>query len=523
MTAERNKKVSEKLQTDRDSQINVVVNSQGEDDMIELTSVFRNMKALCPLYVWIILLLAVLGVSLPLLLYQFTKPNTRVASVVTLDYDVVYEPDLSVTPTVSVIPTPEPVRDLTAPDGTELDLSQITSSYVLQNALSGLVLSKEISITQLRDNIRVERILTEDSRRQQEVASKMLADKNSGAYAQLQSVELTYVNQFVVSLENGFGSEEDGKKIYLEDDELCSLLDRVLNSYNDYLAMNYADFKLPGDEISVIDTEGLDIMESLDLLRSAMDNLYRYCDEQTDEVKAYRSWRDGRSLSDLMQTLETAREVNVEYLYSHVYANSIAKNRSEMLSKYRYQLREAQTKLDVANENIATTEEILKNYKHDQIFVENQESDSSKSTRITTDYYNKLILQQAQNYDDKASLEITIDDLKAKIENLQADSQVTDTEKAKVELAKAMEVCSEVYNSICEQMEEVMAAPFYTTFADSSAAQGKSVGFLSACMKKMVLGAILGVFLGCCLWFVSAFAAEIRRAGRKTSDKEVAR
>ena len=203
MTAERNKKVSEKLQTDRDSQINVVVNSQGEDDMIELTSVFRNMKALCPLYVWIILLLAVLGVSLPLLLYQFTKPNTRVASVVTLDYDVVYEPELSVTPTVSVIPTPEPVRDLTAPDGTELDLSQITSSYVLQNALSGLVLSKEISITQLRDNIRVERILTEDSRRQQEVASKMLADKNSGAYAQLQSVELTYVNQFVVSLENG--------------------------------------------------------------------------------------------------------------------------------------------------------------------------------------------------------------------------------------------------------------------------------------------------------------------------------
>ena len=57
----------------------------------------------------------------------------------------------------------------------------------------------------LRANIRIDRILTEDSRRQQEVASRMMDDKSAAAYAQVQNIDLTYINSFVVSLTNGFG------------------------------------------------------------------------------------------------------------------------------------------------------------------------------------------------------------------------------------------------------------------------------------------------------------------------------
>lgn len=505
------------LSIEKDSQINVVVNRQGEDDVIDLMRVFHNMKIKGSVYAWVLILLMVIGVCAPLLIYQLSGPGKdyRVSSAVTLDYDVLDETDTLISP------TPKPVEDLSAPDGTELDLSQITSAYVLQNALDGLVLSKEITIAQLRDNVKVERILTEDSRRQQEVASKMLEDKNAGAYSQLQSVELTYVNHFIVSLDNGFGDPDSGELIYLPNDELAVLLNRILASYNDYLVLTYADFKLPGDAISVIDTENLDIMESLDQLRTAMSDLYDYCDSQSDEVKAYRSYRNGRSLYDLMETLQTARDVNVEYLYSHVYANSIAKDRAEMLGKYRYMLREAQTKLDVANDNIATTAEILASYKYDQISVENQDKDSSKSTKVTTDYYNELILQQAKNYDEAASLAITIDDLKMKIANLETNTSVLSVEQAKEELSKAIDVCSDVYDSICAQMEEIMQAPFYTTYADATAAQGiAQQNFLSANAKKMILGAVVGAFLGFGLWFAVAFAAEMKR-GKKDDEGEV--
>ncbi|MBQ2558211.1 MAG: hypothetical protein II553_04290 [Lachnospiraceae bacterium] len=496
----------------KDSQINVVVNRSGENDgSIDLMRVLGNMKVKGRVYAWVVILCMVIGVCAPLLLYQIAGDNTRVASVVTFDYDVIDTTNPLITP------TPKPVKDLTAPDGTELDVSQITSSFVLQDALRGVTLSEDISIGALRKNISIERMLTEDSRRQQEIAKQMLADKNNAAYAQLQSIKLSYVNQIIVSLSNGFSEEEeeeDKNKIYLPDDELRLLLDRILISYNNYLATTYANLMLPGDEISVIDAEHLDIMESVDLLRQALTNLYDYCDSKSDEIKAYRSYRDGRSLTDLMETLQTARDVNVEYLYSDITASSVAKDREAMIAKYRFQMREAQTKLDVVNEQIAQTAETLKNYKHDQIYVEQQDGEGSKTTKITTEYYNKLILEQAANYENATVLEITIDDLKAKIESLQSETAAVDTEKAKVELAAAIKICHEVYTQICDQMEEIYGSSFYTTYANRSAAQGKAPGFLAANMKKMIIGAVLGAFLACGLWFVSAFAAEMKRGGK---------
>ena len=491
------------LPIDKNSQINVVINNTDEDDEIDLGSVFHNIKEKAKVYLWVLLLCAVLGMCAALLMYQFSKKYPNMTSVVTLDYDVANPNN----------PRAEkkPVTNLTAPDGTDLDLSQITSSYVLQNALNDLVLSDDISVKQLRDNIQVERILTEDSRRQQEVASRMLADKNNQAYAQLQSVKLTYINQFVVSLNNGFGNPDARQKIYLPDNELQTILNRILASYNDFLVETYQNFKLPSDDFSVIDIENLDIMESLELLRTAIRNLYNYCSEMPDEVKAYRSLVSGTSLNDIMETIQLVQEVHVDYLYSYIYANSVAKDREILLRNYNYNLREAQTKLDIANEKITVTDEVLKNYKNDQIFVDNQESNNSKSTQITTDYYNSLILEQGQNYEEAAQLEIEIADLKMKISNLLEGVSSQDVQNSYNELQQVYEMCQKVYALVCSQMEEIMTKPFYTTFADYTAAQGKVSGTFSEIAKNAIIGIAGGGVIGCGIWFFAAFGAELMR------------
>ena len=502
-----------------DSKINVVVNrTSDEDDAVSLLHVLGFMKKRAGFFVWVIALFVVVGVCLPLIISQLSKESLRAVSVVTLDYDVVDTTNPRITP------TPRPVTDLTAPDGTPLDLSGLTSAYVLQSALDGLTLSEELTVAVLRDNIHVDRILTEDSRRQQEVASKMLADKNGAAYSQLQSVKLTYVNQFVVSIDNGFSTDLDNekKKVYLRDDELRLLLNRILESYDSYLAMTYADLKIPGDEIGVIDTEGLDIMESLDLLQASVNGLYAFCDAQPDAVKDYRSYRDGRSLRDLMETLQTVSDVNVNYLSSHVYANSIAKDTDAMLSKYRYTLRETESKLDVVKDTIATTKEMIAAYKPDRILLSSQENDSVRTTYVTTDYYNQLMISQAENYQKAAELEVEINTIKEKIANLEKGSTNGKAEQAKAELAEAVKTCHDVYVSVREQMEEIMGSAFYTRYADASAAQGKQESFLTANAKGMVIGAVLGALLACGWWFVNAFAAEMKRSGKKETGEEVA-
>ncbi|MBP5461080.1 MAG: hypothetical protein J6Y20_03030 [Lachnospiraceae bacterium] len=488
------------LSIEKDSQINVVVNRpDGEESGIDLMRVFHVMRVKRRVYAWVLILCMVLGMCAPLLMYQWQAHMVRVSSVVTLNYK---------------LPSGKKVSSLTAPDGKELDLSQLTSAYVLQGALDQVSLPSAVTVSRLRDNIRIDRILTEESRRQQEVASKMLQDKTNAAYTQLQSVKLTYINQFIVALDNGFGG------VNLSDSDLRNLLDQVLKSYNAYLAKTYADMYLPADEVSIIDVDSLDVMESLDLLRDAMDNLYSYCDSKPKDIRAYRSWSDGRSLEDLKVYIETLQSVNVDYLYSYVYANSIAEDRNTMISKYQYRLRNAQQSLAEINGNIATMKAIIDSYKPDQIFVDNQSSDTTKATKVTTDYYNQLVLELASDYRSAASLEIRIADLEDKISALQTGNTTKDIAEAKEELRRAIDVCSEAYRQVYDHMQEIVERPFYTTYLEFSSAQGEAEGFLGTNVKKMAVGAVAGAFIACGLWFVSAFVAELKRANRRVSGRK---
>lgn len=504
------------LTRDRDSRIEVVVNQPGADTVTEinLLRVFRNMKRRFRVFIWVILLCFTVGICAPLLMYQLDQKPLTVSSVVTLEYDVVKRNS------AGLIVSSTPVADLTAPNGEALDLNQLTSSYVLQAALDGAELSRPISLENLRNNIRIDRILAEDSRRQLEVASQMMADKNTGAYSQVQNIDLTYVNRFVVSLTNGFGSADSRSKTELTNAELRLVLDRILYAYNDYLVNTYADIKLPDDEFSAIDIEKQDILDSLDMLRTAVQDLYDFCSVKPAAIRHYRSWRTGYSLNDLMAELETARTVNVNYLNSYVSTHSIVRDRDAMITNYRYQLRNAQTRLDTLNENIRTVQNILDNYKNDEIFVSMQESDTARATRTTTDYYNKLVLEQADNYDRAAKLEVKIADLQYKLDSLtaaaEAGAEAYGQEQATRELADALEVCRRVYARIRDHFEEIHSSAFFTTYAEHTVAQGKVVSFLSACAKKMVIGGVGGAVIGGALWFLSGIAAEFR--GRKEED-----
>ena len=530
-----------KLTIDKDAQINVVVNTPDSgEDTIDLGRVFHNMKVKRRIFAWVLVLCLVVGIAAPLLMYQFNPPVLTVASVVTLRYEIPMA-RTTVNGREVLVPLAEyegidpeivyvPVSDLTAPDGKELDLSLITSAYVLQNAVSGLDLSQPVTLANLRSNISIERVLTDESRRAQELASKMSDDKNSGAYEQIQSVSMKYDTKFVVRLSNGFGDEDSDIKYDLTDAELRALLDRILSAYNDYLVMTYADMKLPDDEIAVIDTENLDILESLELLRTASDDLLEYCERKPESVRLYRSSRDGRSLEDWMQTIRTGREVSIDYLYSDVYTNMIVRNRETMITSYQYQLRNAQTKLDTVNENIATTKAILEQYKNDEIFVSMQESDSSKSTKTTTDYYNELILQQSKNYGQVAALETQIADLKDKISNLSAGDATRSAAAAsseavaaaEEELEKTVAASRTVYEGVKAHMQELFSSAFYTDYAEHTVPQGKVQNFLSASLKKMIIGGVVGAVLACGLWFLAALAPEFQRGRKEDDGKEAA-
>ena len=485
------------LENNENRQIQLVVNRPEDDETtIDLANVFHNMKVKSRLFAWVLVLCLVVGVCAPLLLYQIQKPMLTVSSVVTLRYEV----------------NGRTVSDLTAPDGTTLDLNQITSAYVLQTALDGMNLSKPITAGVLRNNISIRTVLTEESQRTKEALAGLADAKNAEAYNQLQTAEMKYRNRFVVSLTNGFKEDEESRTVTeLTDAELKLLLDRILTIYNDYLVRTYADIKLPEDAISIIDTEALDVLDSLDQLRAGIDKLYTYCNQKTGTVKAYRSWQTGRNLRDWMETLQTFKSINVDYLYSMVSENAITNDKASLLTGWKYLLRAAQNELDEVNERISETKTLLKNYKNDEVIVSMQESDAAKSTKASTAYYNSLILQQAADYEKVAELNATIADYTDRITRMNDATQTEVTDAVKEELARSISSAKSLYEQINAHMEELFESPLYKTFEDHSAPQGKLQSFLTANVKKMIIGGVAGAVIACGLWFLAALAPEFSK------------
>ena len=518
---------------EKDRQIQLVLNSPGqeEEDSIDLGRVFHNMKLRARVFAWVTVLCMVIGVCAPLLMYQFNPPQLRVTSVATLDYELQYswEDIRAMAQTKKERERIDQARlegdtsllyrqvtDLTAPNLTALDLNQITSAYVLNNALRATGLDGKVNADVLRGNISIQRILTEDSRVQQELLSSMIEDKNNNAYNTAKELELQYTNQFIVSLKNGFG-QEDGPKVELKDGELRTLLNAILTSYNEYMVRTYADSRLPTDEISIIDTEELDILEALEQLRTAEQNLYDFCQNKSYQERTYVSAKTGHTLTDWMQALKTVEDTHINYLYSYVYAEGIAKDPTELISNYQYQLTNARLALEQVSENRAEVQAILDSYKNDRIFLTMQESDSSRATTDTTAYYNSLILTQANYLTQQRTLEANVAELERKIERLMK----ADSEKAAAveeELQATIAATKAIYEAVYEHVAEIQEGTSFQNYVRHTEAQGKQDGFIAANIKKILIGAVVGAVLACGVWFLSALAPEFRR-----EEKEAAR
>ena len=524
---EQNERPQDQVIFDKGSQINLVVKRPETDEItINLGRVFHNIKEKRRVFAWVLVLCLVAGVCAPLLLYQFSMPKLTVSSVVTLRYEAPAEKDIeAIEKGLKALEDAEfePVSDLTAPDGTELDVNLITSSYVLSTALDRAGLADKVSVDSLQKNIQIETVLTEESRRIKEALTGLADAKNAEAYAQLQTAEMKYESRFIVSLTNAFGEESSQVKTELTGEELQVLMDEILNAYNGYLVRNYADIVLPDDEISLVDIETLDVLEALDQLKSGMQNLYDYCNKKSDIVKEYRSWKTGRSLEDWMETLETFQSINIDYLYSMVSENAITRDKDALLTSWRYMRQIKQNTLDSTNEKISEIDRLLKNYKNDEVYISMQESDAAKTTRAATEYYNTLVLQQLANYEEVAKLSTSIADYDDRISRLEKKRRTAVTENVETELARSLSSAQALSEQVREHMEELFETPLYTTYADHSAAQGKLPSFIEANLKKMLIGAVVGLVLACGLWFLAALAPEFsRRRKEEGTGKEAA-
>ena len=504
------------LVIDRDAQINLTISNPSDQDDVEidLFQVFANMRKSAVFYLWLMVLFIAIGLFIAAGIYYLTKPPLTVSSAVTLNY---------------IVPDKEnkgqnkQVDDLTAPDGEPLDLNQLLSSYVLQNALSDLELSVPVSVENLRSNITIERVPTESSNQQMELISKMIADKNSELYKQLQEFDFTYSNRFIVSLRNGFGQNDSTRKVYLKDSELSIVLNSVVSAYNSYLVRTYADVKLPNNPLALVTAGGIDNLQQINTLNTSLDELYAYCSEKPEEVRAYRSYRTGLSLNDLMNAIRLVQYSSTDYTESMIQSEALVSNINDTKAYYQFTRQDSEQKITALDETIQAINDTIANYHNEDIILTVQGSEARNTGRINTPAYNELFTNQVKNFDTLEALQHTNRLAQAKLSMLEGKTGGAVTEEVTAEIQSAIGHAQQIYNEINAHMQDLFESPFFTTFLEHSDAFGKPVSFLSANGKRLLIGGGVGFAFALMFWFIHALRKDIEATKRRLAEKEALR
>ena len=482
------------------STVEVIVKNEhaNEETEIDLVRVFENMGKKRRIYAWVMIVCMLIGIAAPLLVAELSEKTESVSAVISFLY-----PDATAQK---------------APDGSKLDMNVLTSSYILQKALSTTKLSEYVPINAVENNISVENLLSQDTRQKLEVIEKIATDGKN--YDDILNLEYTYDGRYIITLKNGFSSDpESRKKTYLNGNELTELLNNIIAAYNLYFYETYLDFKLPDNTTSTYASENLDYIERLDNMLDLLKSLQKYC---TDQKKAsyldVRSASDGMSLTDINNCIKMVKDIEVDYLYAYVYYNGISKDPDSMLTKFSYLLRNSQYDLDRINDSINDNYALIKEYKNDKIVVSTADQGTNQVSSTVTDYYNELIKNQAGFYSDKAELSENIANINDKLSGFHSGKSKADQHTyVSKELASLTSICDTLYDLVDKHASEIIDSEFYrNSFFDYIGAQYANSPFLSAgTLKKVAIGAAAGLFIGLLIWGFDGLAAEFKRGSKK--------
>ncbi len=472
-------------------------NEQDQEQGISIMNVFSTLGKRFHLYIFVMISTLLLGLLVPTLIYTFKDKKEAAVAVLGFDY--------------------AGAESETAPDGGKLDITYLKSSYIIQNALNNVTLSKPLSYAQVQSNISISRPLTDDTKRQQEIINELKEAKNNDYADLVKNFVLRYRQQYFVTLNNGFAN--GNSKVRLSTTDLSHLLSAIMGAYNDYFIETYQDRNLPSNYLAAINEDTLDYLEILDNVSSSLSYLRNYCDARYGLLPTFRT-RDGISFADLSNIIGTLQSVDIDYIYSYIYLNNVYKDKLVLQTYYEMQKRDAELSLTETNANIATIQASIDSYPSSQVVVQTTEGGGQITITQTDPTRNALELQLTAMNEQKSALEERIAVLTDRITRLDG-TPATDEQKAKADeyITTALTDARSVYDMVNKNAAELFESNAYKSRYMHSITTNVSEKF-SASIKLFAIGAAAGLAIGLVAWIGDAFIIEFKAVKKANEKKE---
>ena len=263
-----------------------------------------------------------------------------------------------------------------APDGTKLDLSEISSSNIISQVLDNLGLNQSIyPIDAVKSNISVVQIENETVTAVNEAVSE------TGEIPNLQSTQ--YMISYTV------GSNESA---YLA----RAILDELMDVYFTQFSQKYLNTTSVTNSISSVDDGVYDYIEQVEILDSALESAISNLAARVEWDDGFYASSTGRSFSDLQDDFELIKETKISPLYAYILRHQVTKDRETLIEKYSQRVETYKRQQENNKARISEVEGILSAYV-EKLRASNNTAQSQVSESDGTLYRNSNVIGDVED------------------------------------------------------------------------------------------------------------------------------
>lgn len=230
-----------------------------------------------------------------------------------------------------------------APDGTEIDVTEIYSAEVMAKVFEKLGLSyNKNNIDAVRAGVRVEAAQSREETAVQEALNEkgeVVKDKPT-----------MYLVSYTVGSKDVQNAASFSKQI----------LKVMLDTYVETYAEEHVN-----SQLALFSTEGVcdndyDYIEMIELLDSAVDRALEQL--SYNENKTFRSSGTGYTFYDLQRDFSLLAQVDIPNIYQYVLGNQITKDQDVLISKYENRITTARLQNNAYTSELSGVDEVIQSY-----------------------------------------------------------------------------------------------------------------------------------------------------------------
>ncbi|NLO40820.1 MAG: exopolysaccharide biosynthesis protein [Ruminiclostridium sp.] len=284
------------------------------------------------------------------------------------------------------------------PDGTQFDISQLRSPYVIEQALEEVDLANTgIKPDAVRRSIDITPIIPNDVAQR---AETMIKQGNEYIYYPSE-YKITYKVNKAFSYNQGI-----------------SLVETIIREYQEYFYTLYSDVKTIDNTIGTLDYSSYDYPDIVQVMTVQIQGVQEFLNEKTGEDSNFRSSETSYNFADLNRSFDILKTVDTSKLESLVNANTLTKDRLSLIKDYEYRVKRMELEQAKKNSEAEEARRLMDQFKKEDYVLIPDSSGSELRTENAQSYYNTLAETAITASIEAADLQHEIEYYKKEIERL---------------------------------------------------------------------------------------------------------